>query len=384
MYRLKTADEKKRFENFIEALFSLECVEDVNSRLYDLKVPKPFRLRIKVLYSKKPVNLVFDNLVENGMLKYLKRETRTYIFEREIGRAIPKKIRVPFYNVSFSENIDSENIQAIIAICRAEEWNALRRLSSSIYPKLVPILLSQADLIKSAKRLRLMTGHDVKVKSLSAKETSNQLNHTFRKTLRVWSDEELDQALLSIQERGQIINSIELDFFDKIGNYPHVLPTTTCKIRKNGEIEITGGFKLAFDAIAVHIAKVGKKKLEFFSKRGLRVSNYEPKPLAVNFSTPIFNKLEKVREFVNSLKKYPHSMHAVLHGNPYAHVKITDNFDGSSFDVWATSSSRIALMPGLKATEAAFERLIHYIFDEFKEGTIANYDREGRAIEDTA
>lgn len=95
---------------------------------------------------------------------------------------------------------------------------------------------------------------------------------------------------------------------------------------------------------------------------------------------PVFEKLDTVQNFVHILSKYPNSMHAVVHGNPYAHVKLTDIFDGSSFDIWAISPSRIALMPGLKATEAAFERLVHYIFDKFREGQIANYDYEGRTL----
>ena len=73
-------------------------------------------------------------------------------------------------------------------------------------------------------------------------------------------------------------------------------------------------------------------------------------------------------------------MHAVEHGNPYAHVKMTDMYDGSSFDVWAISPSRIALMPGLKASEAAFERIVDYIFDKFREGQIADYGNEGRTL----
>jgi hypothetical protein len=71
-------------------------------------------------------------------------------------------------------------------------------------------------------------------------------------------------------------------------------------------------------------------------------------------------------------------MRAVMHGNPHAHVHMTDLFDGSSFDVWAVSPQRVVLIPGLKASEAAFERFIHYIFDVFREGQIATYGKEKR------
>ena len=97
----------------------------------------------------------------------------------------------------------------------------------------------------------------------------------------------------------------------------------------------------------------------------------------------IFDDIEHVRKLVSVLTDYKHSMHAVIHGNPYAHVRLTDLCDGSSFDVWAVPPQCVALVPGLKASEAAFERLVHFIFDAFREGKIVTYDREQRALEAT-
>ena len=142
---------------------------------------------------------------------------------------------------------------------------------------------------------------------MSAKEPFNGRRGIFKKSVRIWTDEELERALFSIQDRRQIIMSIDVEFFPIIGDQSHVRPTAICKIRKNGEIEVTGSYKLAFDAVAAQIAQVGERKLRFFSGRGLRVSNYEPKPLAVNFVRPVFEKLDTVRNFVQLLSKpgYP-------------------------------------------------------------------------------
>jgi hypothetical protein len=380
MLRLTTPQEKREFEAYVEALFKLDDYAKVHNELAGINVPAPYRLRIKVLYSEISVRNVIDGLVENGSLQHLKEESRTYAFNTTVGRLSPKRLRVPFFVGSFDKNGLRENVQAITAICNTDQWDALRRFSANTYPRLVPILLSQSELIQCAKRLKHVTGHNVIVKGLSAKETFNEKKGAHLKSIRVWTGEELDKALLSIQDRHQIISSLDVEFFQRIGDYAHVLPNVICKIRKNGEIEVTGSYKLAFEAVATQIAKVGERKLSFFSGRGLRISNYEPKPLAVNFVQPVFEKFDTVQNFVQILSKYPHSMHAVLHGNPYAHVKLTDVLDGSSFDIWAISPSRIALLPGLKATEAAYERLIHYIFDKFREGQVANYDYEGRTL----
>lgn len=381
MLRLTTTKEQREFESYVDALFKLDNYAEVLNELGKLDVPAPYRLRIKVFYSEESVRDVIDGAVENSRLQCLKQESRTYVYNTTIGRIIPKKVRVPFFVTSFNQNGLQENVQAIIAVCKTYQWDALRRFSRNIYPHLVPILLSQSELIRCAKSLKQVTGHRVSVKALSAKEAFNEKIGEHIKSVRVWTDEALDNALLSIQDRRQIITSLDVEFFQRIGAHAHVLPSAICKIRKSGEIEVTGSFKLAFDAVASQIAEVAERKLKFFSGRGLRVSNYEPKPLAVNFVQSVFEKLDAVRDFVQVLSKYPNSMRAVEHGNPYAHVKLTDVLDGSSFDVWAISPSRIALIPGLKASEAAFERLVHYIFDRFREGQIANYDYEGRPLE---
>jgi len=380
MYRLSTPQEEREFEVFIEALFKQDNPIKVRNELYRLNVPAPYRLRIKVLYSQVSVEDVIDSLVGKGRLLRFKGESRSYLLKTMIGKRNPVEVSIPFYIESFDKNGLHENVQAIIAICKTNQWNALRRLSKNSYPKLVPILLSQAELIQSARRLKKVTGHSVNVRALSAKESFNGEKGTFKKSVRVWTDEELEKALLSIQDRRQILTSIDIEFFHVIGDQTHVRPTAICKIRKNGEIEVTGSYKLAFDAVATQIAEVGASKLRFFAGRGLRLSQYKPRPLAVNFSQPVFQKAAAIRQFVQILSKYPHSMHAVEHGNPYAHVKLTDIYDGSSFDVWAISPSRIALMPGLKASEAAFERLVDYIFDRFREGQIADYGYEGKNL----
>jgi len=272
----------------------------------------------------------------------------------------------------------------VISICKSDEWKIMERLIKDEYPRLVPILLSQGELIAGVKRLRQAALHNVRVKSFSAKEKLGETSNKGKTSIREWTDKQLDEALQIIRERGQVLTSLEVEFFPRVGDRSHVVPKATCKIRKTGEIEVTGSLRLAFNAVAKEVARVGEKKLRNYSGRGLREAEYKPRPLAINFQQPIFDDLETVRGFVHLLSKYPRSMHAVEHGNPYAHVKITDLFDYSAFEVWAIPPSRIALLPGLKASEAAFERLVHHIFDGFNEGQVVEYERNGRAAAESA
>ena len=379
--QILSSREERDFEAYIQALLTRGTDVQVLESLAELEVPPPFRVRVKVIYAPTSPAPVLDMLTERQLLQRLTHKSATYLYQTTVGHKAGGEIKVSFFLAPFAYERISAHVNAIIAVCKTAQWRALRNFIRHQYPDLVPILLSQSELIHGAKMLKRMTEHDVHVKEFSAKESLHGVSGKRRKSVREWTDEELDEALLNIQDRHQLLMSLDVDFFPKVGEHSHIRPRASCKIRKDGEIEVSGNFRLAFEAVATQVARVGEQKLRFFRGRGLRESQYNPQPLAINFPRPLFDDVRVVRNIVQLLSKYPHSMYAVSHGNPYAHVRLTDLFDGSSFDIWAIPPQRMALIPGLKASEAAFERVVHYIFEAFREGQITTYDREERTLE---
>jgi hypothetical protein len=382
-YRIQTSKEERKFEAYVKAILGRGTAKEVVDTLAQLEVPQPYRVRVKVVYSRRSPREVIDDLAERRLCSRLARDSAAYSYETAIGRKEPREISVPFLVSGFAQSDIGPSVNAIISVCRSQEWAALRRFLKKQYPRLVPILLSQSELRLAAKMLKRVSDHEVRVTSFSAKESLHGRTAKPAKSVREWTDEELDGALANIQERGQILTSLDVEFYPMVGQHSHIRPNAHCKIRKDGEIEVSGSFRLALETVAVHVAKVGERKLRFYHGRGLREASYTPRPLAINYAQPIFEDMQNVRKLVSVLTDYKDSMHAVIHGNPYAHVRLTDLWDGSSFDVWAVPPQRIALVPGLKASEAAFERLVHFIFEAFHEGKIVTYDREQRALEAT-
>jgi len=369
---------EKEFKAFITEIYKLNSHKEILDNIINLKLPKSYKFRLKVLYSKVELYNVFDYLTSKEIIKKLSEKSFSYNYETISGRIDKKLVSIPFYLQSLSEYEIGENIQLLISICKSGEWNILKRLIKNNYPKIVPVLLSQSELIKSIKRLREFSGHSVKVKSLSVKESLNGNNGQKIKSIREWTDEDLDDVLNSVLDRRQLINSIDIEYFPEIKGKSYSIPKATCKIRKSGEIEVSGNLHIPLKSVVLELAKVGQDNLRFYSGRGLRESSYKPKPFSINFNKPIFEEIQVVRTFVETIKRYPHSMHSVQHGNPYAHIKLTDIYDFSSYEVWAIPPSHIAILPGLKTTEAAFERIVHYIFDKFREGKVENYGQSNK------
>ena len=59
---------------------------------------------------------------------------------------------------------------------------------------------------------------------------------------------------------------------------------------------------------------------------------------------------------------------AVLHENPYVHVSLIDFFDGSAFDIFATSRKAVTIVPQVGASPFSLNRLCNHIFENFREG----------------
>jgi len=373
------AGKEKDFQSYVQAVLRGDSPAKVLERLATLEVPAPYNVRVKVVYSKTSPSEVFDHFVTTGR-GIIPASNKGPAYEFKTSES-SRGSRVPFFVMPFETGHLSKHVAAVISICKSGQWRSLRRAMKNMYPRLVPILLSQGELVRAAKSLKQQTGHDVRVLALSAKERLQGAANRHRRSVRYWTDEELDEVLMKVQDQQQILTSLEVQFFPRIDELAHVVPDAIAKIRKDGELEVSGSFRVAFDSIAVPVARAGLQKLNFFSGRGLREAQYAAKPLAITFDAPVFDELPTVRKLVKTLVHYPKSMHAVAHGNPYAHLQMTDLLDGSSFDVWAVPPNRIALIPGLKASEGAFERLVSYIFDSFREGRVTTYDREERHLE---
>lgn len=366
MTLLSDARERRKFEVFVEEILSSPA-EAVPRHLAELRVPDPFRLRMKVLYSRQPITAVFANQKKLGNVD--DRRSHAFKLDIAVGRARSRRVRLPFAIL----NAGQANMFVAIAVCVGNDWKTLVRFLDGRYPELVPVYLSQRELIASIKTLRHRTPDlDLRVREMSATEKIETNTGRRKRSVREWTDEDLDNLLIHVEDRRQVINSLRFDFHRRINDKVDVIPTLSCKVTRKAVVEISGQFAVAWDTVIADVVAAGADKLKFFSKRGLRDRKYSASPLVIRFKKQVFEDLAEIRRFVDVMRKYPHSAYAVEHGNPYAHLQLSDRFDGSSFELWAVTSDEILVVPRLRATEGAVERLVHYIYDEFREGEITD------------
>ncbi len=366
MARLNDPVARKRFLVFVEEILASSELH-VRQHLAELNVPDPFRLRMKVLYSRHPLSEAFEKQAKLG--KVTQRHGHAFRLDISVGRSPARRVRMPFAIIEAG----MPNMFVAVAVCARDDWQALVRFLDGLYPALVPVYLSQRELIDSIKKLRHSTPElDLRVREMSVSEKIVTDAGKRKRSMRGWTDEALDNLLVDLEDRRQIISSLRFDFHRRINDKVDVIPTLSCKVTNKAVVEISGKFAVAWSTVIADVVSFGAAKLKFFSNRGLRDRNYSAAPLSIHFKRQVFDDIEEVRKFVAVMREYPHSAYAVEHGNPYAHLQVSDRYDGSSFELWAVTPDDILVVPRLRATEAAVERLIHYIFDQFREGDVTD------------
>ncbi|HKO19002.1 MAG TPA: hypothetical protein VJU82_08955 [Acidobacteriaceae bacterium] len=348
-------------------MFSLESEAEIERALGEVALPVPFRIRFRLLYSPESVRRIFWALAQDRRLNALPNKALGFSLNPLDGA----HSGLPFGVLSTSQ----ANVQAVASVSTRDEWNEVSQLVRRQYPSLVPIYLSQRELRESVSilRKRVESAYELRIREFSAKEVIRTSRGEFERTLREWTDEDWERALADAATRGQTFTKISFAIHSRVGGHVDVFPAALFKISRTGEIDCTGRFDLVWRHVVPYVAEIGQRKLTSYARRGLRERDYKAAPLAIAYSQPLFADVSEVRRLVEVLRGYPHSMHSVQHGNPYAYVQVSDAFDGSSFDVWALSPERITIVPRLKSTEAAVNRLIHFLFEHFREGTVEEH-----------
>jgi len=151
----------------------------------------------------------------------------------------------------------------------------------------------------------------------------------------------------------------------------------SCKIYKYGYVhydalhgEFTGALLALLEERAI-------SRMSLFENRGIRerrkLGHIPSVPLQISYPIPVFEKPEGLRRLHQTIRSFPNATKAVYHSNPYFHASVADVSDGSSFDLWVLSPSRMLIVPQAKSTAPALDRIVSHIFTDFREGEITEF-----------
>lgn len=146
------------------------------------------------------------------------------------------------------------------------------------------------------------------------------------------------------------------------------------KLFRDTRFQCNYNFSVFYERLIEGMANKVTESFELFDNRErIKEENFSLKPLAIIYDVGIFKDKNQNKHLIDALKKIKNSSVSVLHANPYLHVSYVDYNDGSSCDIWVLSENKISIIPQIRSTPAALERLCEHIFTGFREGVVKDF-----------
>ena len=244
------------------------------------------------------------------------------------------------------------NTSRITTVSYSNFWiYAMQPFRRKLYPDGMPLFFRQEEIELALVSLEESLGQDfhVRIADVTSKEERSSDNRAIRKsydTERRWTDLPIQDVFSQAKERGQWFTGLRFLINKKKRDSDVFYQVGSGRLNKYGEISFDSYYSEIASALLGSLELNAVQRLHLFEKRGIRERGYKPsKPIEISYDYEAFGQVEEVRRFGKVVSAFPNSTKAVFHSNPYYHASIADFLDGSSFDVWVLSSSRVVIIP---------------------------------------
>lgn len=233
----------------------------------------------------------------------------------------------------------------------SKEWRKVERWLQRAAPQLSPVILAQDGLSDLCSEL---SAHgDVRVSKVTgAMPGGSSAQRGFRDETYHYRPTYVD--VLNDFEPGGSVKTMQVTVGDRLSLH----------IRRRAGLTYKGGDPNLFVDVALHhLAALAANAVRIFEGRERQVHTPPPPPLSIDVPEGQFANPDHLRGFVVKLDRISDVGVAVLHGNPYLHVIVTDYRDGSNFDLFITDDRQIRLYPGFRTSVGALTRFADSLSD---------------------
>lgn len=149
----------------------------------------------------------------------------------------------------------------------------------------------------------------------------------------------------------------------------HVGGAMDVSLRRIAGATFTQGDFHVFESVVLNrLAVAASRRRELMSNRERHINEPAPASIQVRLPVPTFVDAQSTGDLVNMFEKGSATStyaFAVMHRNPYLHVVVSDEHDGSNYDIFVTEDDIIEIRPGFRATMGSLNRLTTLIGDRF-------------------
>jgi len=126
----------------------------------------------------------------------------------------------------------------------------------------------------------------------------------------------------------------------------------------------SGDFKVFEDDVLARLEVAAASRRTLVTGRA-RVEKQAMRPLSIRLEQPVLVTAEDTGSVIEQIESTSGVSLAVFHRNPYLHVAVTDEVDGSNFDIMVTDAQTIDVFPGFRASPSALSRISQGLGERF-------------------
>lgn len=298
----------------------------------------------------------------------------------KLDRVYGKKYRHTLSNIFTLTPSPSENIWYFASVAPTIFWrDGLRKLFERLYPTVVRPFFTQKELQQFTSRVEeYFLPLESRVIRTNAKGRLGNVSARKKYISALsWTDSDVPSAFGRAQEDNFWFKSLTLELIARSKGRRIRGNGIQATISKYGYVSCTGEPNVFVDQVLGPMAQSAAERIKFLSSRDKRSSKDSiPRPIAIRYSGELFASKDQLHRLLEVMKRYDHANCSVFHANPYLHLGIVDNFDLSSIDLWVLDKYEILIVPQIRTTDASLKRTINYIFENFREGEIAEAETE--------
>lgn len=246
--------------------------------------------------------------------------------------------------------------------------NLILRTIRALSPDFSPAYLSSREMRTMFERIEQDLGAQAFVNKAVAYSHRREGQISFKK-------EAFHEVFNRAENEGMFVDKV--DFTIRNSTALHAF------VARNGAAKfIHGDIRVFLDSILGFIANTSLGKHLVFQEAARKTGEVAVSPIDLDFGESVFQTRDDSLRFLFCLDRMTRSGMAVLHENPYLHVSFIDFFDGSAFDIFATNSLAVTIIPQVGASAFSLNRLCNHIFENFREGNIVKPPARSWTLDD--
>jgi hypothetical protein len=282
----------------------------------------------------------------------------------------PRRAQRRRWKLRFGVFRSGENAWTAFTLTETKEnEDVLLRLLRSLSPDLSEASLTSNDIRTIFENMEKLERGAVSVNKVVAYSYMREGQISFFK------DQAYDVVFNKAENEGRFLDKV--DFLITPPNYLHGF------VARNGVAKFMGGdIQLFTESVLKPMTSISTGKHEMFRTSSRKPGSTDVFVIDVQFGETVFQNRDDNFAFISSLDQMTRSGIAVLHENPYVHVSLIDFFDGSAFEIFATTKNTVTIVPQVGASPFSLNRLCNHIFENFREGAVVKPKKEAWTLED--